>query len=222
MTERMILTIGLIGGTGNLGPGLALRWASAGYRVIVGSRSQEKADGVAEELNKELGVEGIQAMENREAVENADICVLTVNHSAHSATIESLKEVLAGKILIDATARVDFQNPHPPASPSAPEIARDLIGKEARVVAAFQTIPAHVLRTQVDAPLDYDVLVCSDHLPDAEEVMKLIVGAKLNPYFAGPLENAVVLEGMTALLIAMNKHHGSKRGTLRVQGVHSE
>lgn len=219
MTESLILTIGLIGGTGNLGPGLARRWSTSGYRVIIGSRSAEKAQGVAAELNEELGVESILGMENVEAVQKADICVLTVNHTAHDASLESVKAHLKGKLLVDATARVDYRDPRPPAAPSAPESARDIIGEGARVVAAFQTVPAHKLSADPGEPLDLDVLIAADDQADAGEVAKLVEGAGLKPYYVGGLHQAIVLEGMTSLAIAMNKHYKSRSGTFRVEGI---
>jgi hypothetical protein len=219
MTSSLIITLAILGGTGNLGPGLALRWASAGYKILIGSRKTEKAQKVAAELNEILGGDSIEGMENREAAEKADVCVLTVKAAAHQPAIESLKGALNGKILIDTTARVDFQDPIPPAPPSASRMAQDALGPDVRLVAAFQTIPASALRKNLDAPLDMDVLVCSDDLAAAKEVIKLIDGAGLNAYYAGELDNSIVLEGLVALLISTNRHYQSKTGSLQVSGI---
>lgn len=219
MSDKLILTLALVGGTGKLGPGLAMRWAQAGYRVIIGSRQAEKAQVVADELNEQLGIESILGLENSEAIERADIVVLTVKQDAHAATVRSLKEGLHGKIVVDTTARVDFRDPKPPEPPSAPRFAQDEIGPEARVVAAFQTVPAHRLKEAVSAPLDLDVLVCADDVEAAGEVIKLVEGAGLNGYYAGGLDNAIVVEGITAILIAMNKHYEVKKASIRVTGV---
>jgi NADPH-dependent F420 reductase len=219
MSDKLILTLALVGGTGKIGPGLAMRWARAGYRVIIGSRKAEKAQGIAAELNEALGIESIQGMENNEAVTNADIAVLTVKQDAHEATVKSLRDVLRGKIVVDTTSRVDFRDPQPPEPPSAARYAQEQIGPEARVVAAFQTVPAHRLKEDVEQPLDMDVLVCADDVDAAEEVIKLVVGAGLNGYFAGDLDNAVVVEGLTAILIAMNQHYGTKKASIRLTGV---
>jgi len=219
MTESLILTIGLIGGTGNLGPGLATRWASAGYGVIIGSRSEKKAQGIADELNKKLDIESIRGMKNEDAIEAADICVMTVNHSAHGKTIEVIKDHLEGKILVDATARVDFRDPVPPDPPAAARLAQDVIGEAGTVVAAFQTIPAHALQENIGMPLDLDVFVCADDDEAAAEVVKLVEGADMRAYLAGRLDNAIVAEGITALLIAMNKKYESKTGTIRISGL---
>ncbi|MGD8634586.1 MAG: NAD(P)-binding domain-containing protein, partial [Anaerolineales bacterium] len=141
MSEKLILTLALVGGTGKIGPGLAMRWAQAGYGVIIGSRQEEKAQGVADELNEKLGIETIQGMENSEAVANADIAVLTVKQDAHEPTVKALEDVLRGKIVVDTTARVDFRDPRPPEAPSAARFAQDELGPETQVVAAFQTVP---------------------------------------------------------------------------------
>ena len=134
--------IAVLGGTGNEGPGLALRWAMAGYYIFIGSRKLEKAQKTAEELNEVIGDKRIKGLHNNDAARKADISVLTVVQSAHQPALISLKESLRGKILVDATARVDFRDPKPPNSPAAAEIAQNLLGPEVRVVAAFQNVPA--------------------------------------------------------------------------------
>ena len=101
-------TIAILGGTGNEGTGLALRWASAGYEVIIGSRQEEKALKVTAEMNEILGAELIRGMENGLAAREADINVLTVVATAHEAALTGLKDDLQGKILVDATARIKF------------------------------------------------------------------------------------------------------------------
>jgi 8-hydroxy-5-deazaflavin:NADPH oxidoreductase len=219
--DRLILTIGLIGGTGQAGPALAGRWAKAGYNVLIGSRQAEKAQSVAAALNQELELETIQGLENSQAVSQADIAVLTVEQTAHAAALESVKAALQGKILVDATARVDFRAPAPPAAPAAARQAQTLLGDGVRVVAAFQTAPAFMLKKYPEKPLEIDVLVCADDVPAAEEVIKLANGAGLKGYYAGPLDNAVVVEGLSALMIAMNKHYKSLRGSIKVTGIKS-
>lgn len=220
MTGSLFYTLAILGGTGNLGPGLALRWANAGYKIVIGSRKQEKAQRVAAELNEILGRDDIQGMENREAAEFADVSVLTTKATAHQAAIGSLKGALRDKILIDTTARVDFRDPKPPSPPAAARMAQETLGSEVRVVTAFQTVPASSLRENLDTPLNIDVLVCSDDLPAAKQVIKLIEGAGMSAYYAGELDNSIVLEGLVALLISTNRHYQSKEGTLQVSGIH--
>jgi len=221
MSEKMILTLAIIGGTGKLGPGLAMRWAGAGYRVVIGSRKAEKAQRIAAELNEALGIETIVGLENVEAASLADICILTVKANAHEAIVDQLKGALNGKIVVDTTARVDFKNPQPPAPPAAARLAQERLGSEARVVAAFQTVPAHRLREDMDQPLDLDVLVCSDDPEAAQEVIKLAEGAEMNAFYAGELDNAITLEGISALLMSLNKNHDSKTATFKVSGLNA-
>lgn len=222
MTEETSLlpTLAILGGTGKEGPGLAMRWLKAGYPIIIGSRQAEKAQATADELCAKLG-EGVQVsgMENADAARQADICVLTVVQSAHQAAIESVMEAVQGKILVDATARVEFRNPLPPAPPSAARLAQEKLGPGVRVVAAFQNVPASVLKKNLDEPLDVDVLVCADDPQAADEVIRMAELGGMRGYYAGNLDNAVVVEGLTSILIAMNKHYGGHSASIRISGV---
>jgi NADPH-dependent F420 reductase len=213
--------IAILGGTGKEGPGLALRWASAGYQIIIGSRQAEKALGVVQELNQQLGIDTILGMENGEAARRADICVLTVVQAAHEQALTGLKDDLKGKILVDATARVDFRDPKPPAPPSAARYAQNLLGEEVRVVAAFQNVPAHTLRKDLGKPISTDVLVCADDRQAAEQVIQLAEAGGMRGYFAGGLDNAVVVEGITSILISLNKNYGTKTASISVTGIPS-
>ncbi|MEE9188403.1 MAG: NADPH-dependent F420 reductase [Anaerolineales bacterium] len=220
--ENPLPTIAILGGTGKEGPGLALRWAKFGYPIIIGSRQLEKAQATADKLNNELGIDTILGFENGTAARKADLCVLTVVHSAHEQAIDGLKEDLSGKILVDATARVDFRDPRPPAPPSAARLAQNKLGDQVRVVAAFQNVPAAALRINLDQPLDEDVLICADDPADAAEVSKLAESLGLNAYYAGNLDNAVVVEGLTSILISMNKHYGSRSASVQVTGIRKD
>ena len=93
-------TLVILGGTGKEGPGLAMRWALAGYPIIIGSRKTEKAQDTAAKLNEQLNIETIKGKQNNEAAQSADICVLTVVYSAHRAALEGLKEDLQGKKIV--------------------------------------------------------------------------------------------------------------------------
>jgi NADPH-dependent F420 reductase len=219
MAEKMILTIAVVGGTGKLGPGLAKRWAQAGYRVLIGSRKAEKAERIASEINEELSMEGVVGYQNQDAAKQADIVVLTVKYNAHEAVIESLKDFVGDKIVVDTTARIDFKSPSPPTQPSAASMAQEAFGSSTRVVAAFQTVPAHRLKGDATEPLDLDVLVCSDSMPAVDEVIKLARAAGLRGYYAGGLENAIVIEGLTSILISMNDHYDSNTAAIAVRGI---
>ena len=223
MTETEITpqTIALIGGTGNLGPGLALRWAKAGHTVFIGSRTSEKAEEVASELNEILGDSLILGLDNASAVQRAEICVLTVVQSAHDPALESLKEELQGKILIDATARTSFPDLTPPAPPSAARIAQNILGKGVRVTAAFQNVAASSLKKNLGEQLNSDVIVCADDLEAALTVIALSKSAGMQAYYAGDLDKAIVVEGFTSLVISMNKHYKVHAGTIKIAGIPS-
>jgi hypothetical protein len=217
-TQKPVIAV--LGGTGNEGPGLAMRWANAGYKVIIGSRQAEKAVATAEELNQTLGIRTITGKENADAARSADISVMTVVASAHQPALEGLKGVLDGKILVDATARLSFPSMKPPEPPSAAEIAQQILGPGVRVVAAFQNVPAHVLR-DVNEPVPSDVLVCSNDLDAAKQVIQLANDGKMGAYYAGTLANAITVEGLTSLLIVMNKYYKVKNASIGITGIHS-
>lgn len=210
--------VAVLGGTGKEGPGLAMRWAKAGYKVIIGSRQLEKAEKTAKEINEKLGIDTIIGLENKDAAKFAEISVLTVVQSAHEPALMGLKEALRGKILVDATARVDFRDPKPPLPPAAAELAQEILGPEVAVVAAFQNVPAHALRN-LKEPITSEVLVCADDLSVGLKVIKLAEDAGMDAYYAGGLVNAVIIEGLTAVLISINKHYKTKTASIKITGI---
>jgi NADPH-dependent F420 reductase len=218
----MTQTIAVIGGTGREGPGLALRWAKSGrYQVIIGSRQQEKAERVAAELNARLGRNLIRGMVNPDAAAAADMVVLTVPYSAHVPILESIRAGLRGKILVDVT--VPLQPPKvsqvyiPPGGSAAAE-AQALLGSDVRVVAAFQNVGAAHLQDP-DHPIESDVLVCGDDKEAKAEVITLAEAAGMRGLDAGPLQNAVVVEGLTAVLIGINIRYKAKGAGIRITGI---
>ena len=217
--SEMKPVLAILGGTGKEGPGLAMRWAPAGYRIIIGSRQLEKAQATAQQLNEFLELTTITGLENSLAARKADICILTVVSTAHQSALASLKDDLQGKILVDATARVDFRNPKPPPTPSAARMAQDCLGPGVRVVAAFQNVPAHALKANLNQPLASDVLVCSDDAESAERVIHLAHDGGMQAYFAGGLDNAVVVEGLSALLISLNQYYNTKTASIGITGI---
>jgi NADPH-dependent F420 reductase len=214
--------IAIIGGTGKEGTGLATRWAAAGYMIVIGSRDIEKAKLTSDSINKRLGIESVIGLTNVGAVKMAEICVLTVVQSAHQQAIESLKDDLLGKILIDATSRVDYRDPHPPEPPSAGQQSQAILGPNVRVVAAFQNVPAQSLSRMIGQSMDADALVCSDDLDAAEQVINLVKAAGMRGYYAGRLANAIVVEGLTSILISMNQYYNIKNSSVRITGIVEE
>ena len=222
MTDPIVVhSIGILGGTGREGKGLAYRWAKAGYRIYIGSRSAERAHDAARELMELLGGEAlVQGLDNLEAAGRADIVVLTVPYAAHHATLLSVKDVLQGKLLIDVTvplvppkvAKVQM----PPAGSAAQE-AREILGEGVQVAAAFQNISYEHLLSEVET--ECDVLVTGTS-PDARaEALRLVQAAGMIGWDAGPIENSVVVEGLTSVLIGINKKYGSRHAGIRITGV---
>jgi len=211
--------LAILGGTGKEGPGLAMRWINAGYKVLIGSRQTEKAQLTAAELNQKLNTNTVEGLTNDQAAIRADICILTVVYTAHQVALEGLRDALCGKILVDATARIDYKNPRPPDPPSAARVAQDLLGPDVRVVAAFQNVPAHMLRRNLDQRLDTDVLVCSDDLEAAQVVIQLANAGGMRAFYVGGLDNAVVVEGLTALVININQHYKVSAASIAITGL---
>ena len=214
-------TLAILGGTGKEGTGLGLRWARAGYPVIIGSRAAERAAEAAAAMNAQLGVDTVRGLGNAEAALSGEIVVLTVPPEAQLPTLEGVKDQLQGKILVDATARVDARNPKPPEGRASARLAQDLLGPGVRVVGAFQNVPAHALK-QLDHELASDVMVTADDAEARAVVVVLAEAAGMRAYEAGSLDNGLVVEGLTALIIAMNKRYKSKTGGIRISGIERE
>ena len=218
----MTKTVAVLGGTGNEVPGLARRWAKSGqYQVIIGSRQAEKGQRVANEINEQLGRELIQGMANEDAAKAADLCVITVPYSAQGPTLTSLKKILQGKILVDVTvplkppkvARVNV-----PAGGSAGQEAQAILGEGVRVVSAFQNVGAAHL-AEDESHIECDVLVCGDDKAAKAEAIALAKAAGMRGIDAGPLQNAVVVEGLTSLLIGINIRHKVKGAGIKITGI---
>ena len=214
-------SIAIVGGTGAEGSGLAVRWARAGYRVMIGSRSAERAAEVATELANHGSVEGAA---NAAAAAAADIVVVTVPYAAQRPTLEDIKHAAAGKIVVDVTvplvpprvARVRL-----PEEGSAALIARSVLGEDVRVVSAFQNVAAdHLADPSHEA--DCDVLVCGDDKQARAEVVRLIEATGLRGLEAGPLDNAVAAEALTSVLIWMNRRYKSPGAGIRITGLPDE
>ncbi|MFZ5855492.1 MAG: NADPH-dependent F420 reductase [Chloroflexota bacterium] len=220
----ILMTIAVLGGTGKEGKGLAYRWAKAGYNVHIGSREAAKAMTAATELMGLLEGEAfVDGMTNLEAAKAADIVVLTVPYAAHRSTLESVKDALQGKILIDVTVPLvppKVATVQMPAAGSAAQEAKEILGAEAQVCAAFQNIShEHLLD---DSDVECDVLVTGTSKEARAETVKLVEAAGLTGWDAGPLENSVVVEGLTSVLIGINKKYGSTHAGIKITGVNKK
>jgi 8-hydroxy-5-deazaflavin:NADPH oxidoreductase len=220
MAETSMKLVAVIGGTGKEGKGLAYRWTKAGIPVIIGSRTQERARASAEELNKSLNTSIVTGADNLTAASAADIVVVSVPYPAHRDTLESIKSALGGKILIDVTVplippkvtRVQM----PPAGSAAQE-AREVVGEGVEIAAAFQNISyEHLVNNE---EIDCDVLVTGTSKETRALALELVISAGLKGWDAGPLENSMVAEGLTSVLIHINKLYGSTHAGIRITGV---
>ena len=221
MQNEQLATIAVLGGTGKEGGGLALRWAHKGHRVIIGSRTAERAMEAAAQMNEVLGDNRVTGAPNAEAAAQGEIVVLAVPYAAQQSTVQEVATALAGKILIDVTvplmppkvSRVQLPN-----GGSAVEAVQKMLGEGVRVVSAFQNISAHHL-TKLDEDVECDVLVCADDPAAADQVVALAQEIGLRAWNAGPLCNSVVAEGLTSVLIALNRKYKVPGSGIRITGV---
>lgn len=215
------ITLAVIGGTGKEGSGLALRWANAGYDVIIGSRESSKAENAAAEINQQLGQNSVRGMENRQAAAQASMIVLTVPYSAHRSTLETIHEAAQGKLLVDVTVPIK-----PPVTQvhladsgsSAAQETQEILGPNVRVVSAFQNVSAVHLK-ELDHPVECDVLITGDDVASKDEVMRLAKAAGMRGIDAGPLINAVAAEALTPALLSINKRYGIKGAGIVITGL---
>lgn len=222
--EPLLLTIAVLGGTGKEGKGLAYRWAKAGYKVLIGSRSEERAVTAASEIMELAeGSTSIVGTSNKEAAQLADIVVVSVPYAAHRETLESVKDVLKGKILIDVTVPLvppKVRTVQMPSAGSAAQEAKEIVGDGVEVVAAFHNIShEHLLK---DEFVECEVLVTGTSKEARGEVLKLVEAAGLTGWDAGPIENSVVLEGLTSVLININKQYGSTHAGIKITGANQK
>ncbi len=225
MSAGPVRPIAILGGTGPAGTGLALRWARAGETIIIGSRDAKRAEHTAGAIQQRVGPQAnVSGLENSAACDTADILVLTVPFEGQAGLLKQLKSAISpGSILIDATvplaAAVGGRASRPLGiwQGSAAQQAAELVPEEVSVVAAFHNLSAELLNG--DASLDCDVIVCSDD-PDASQLTRELA-AKIpgvRPIDGGKLENARIVEQITALLIGLNIRHKGHAG-IRITGL---
>jgi 8-hydroxy-5-deazaflavin:NADPH oxidoreductase len=215
-------SIAIVGGTGLLGSGLARRLAVAGYSLLIGSRTADKAEAAAAQLVAAGGA--ARGATNADAAKGAEVVIVTVPWQSQAAIIEEIRPHVAGKLVIDTTvplvppkvARVQL-----PAEQSAALAAQQRLGAGVRVAAAFHTVAAHKLqhKLQRDEPIEADVLVFGDDAKDREIVIGLVQAIKLRGIHAGPLVNAVAAEALTSVLIGINRAYKVDGAGIRITGI---
>jgi len=214
-------TIGILGGTGHEGKGLALRWAHAGYRIVIGSRDSERACTTATEIAARVANASVAGASNVATAECATICVLTVPYVAHRATLESVRHALPGKILVDVTVTLlppKVTRVQLPPEGSAAVAAQTLLGPDVKVVSAFQNVSAHFLET-TEGLVDCDVLVCGDDKDARESVIALARAAGMRGIHGGVLANSAAAEALTSVLIFLNGRYKVKGSGIRFTGI---
>ncbi len=213
-------TIAVIGGTGELGSALAKRWAAAGYPVVLGSRSKQKAQAAAEKMNADAGVASVTGEDNRAAAAAADIVVVAVPYASHESILDEIKPAVAGKIVVDAV--VPLVPPKVsvvklPPDGSAALIAQRLLAGTARVQAAFHNVSAAKLHSS--GTVDCDVLVFGDDQAARAVVIELADAAGTRGIDGGPLANSAAAEALTSVLIGINRRYKVEGAGIRVTGL---
>ena len=212
--------IAIIGGTGSLGSGLAYRWARKAYPIVIGSRSKDKGEASAAALSERVPDASVTGSDNRDAAAAGDIVVLTVPYAHHRATLEDIKPAVDGKIVVDTTvplkppkvARVQLSDDWPVARST-----QTLLGNTVRVVSAFHNVAAAHLAEDADHD-EGDVLVYGNSADARESVIGLVEAAGLRGWHAGSIDNSVVGEALTSVLIFINKKYGINGAGIRIIG----
>lgn len=212
--------IAILGGTGNLGTGLAYRWAKAGYSVVVGSRGEDKAIACAAALRERVAGAEVAGADNLAAASQGEIVVLTVPFSHQLGVLETVRDALAGKILVEAT--VPLRPPKVgrvqlPSEGSAAVRAQNALGEDVQVVAAFHNVAAALVDS--DAEIDCDVLVSGDVKAARAVVIELAKDAGMRGLHAGPLANAAAMEALTSILIQINRQYSAEHAGIRIVGI---
>ena len=204
------MTITIIGGTGPQGRGLALRLALSGIKVIIGSRDRLRAEEVSKELNQLLPENKnlIQGFDNSQAISISDeFVILSVPWEGHNSTLNSIKDELKGKILIDIVVPLDRNDPKKvemPIEGSATEAAQKILGEQIPVIGALHNVSAHILNN-LECKINCDILVCGNNLEARLKVIELIKnGLQIEAYNAGDIKSARCIEAITPILIRIN------------------
>ncbi|WP_371538599.1 NADPH-dependent F420 reductase [Streptomyces sp. NBC_01023] len=211
------LVVGVLGGTGDQGRGLAYRLARAGQKVIIGSRAAERAQAAAAELGH-----GVDGAENAECARRSDVVIVAVPWDGHAKTLESLRDELTGKLVVDCVNPLGFDKKGAyalkPEEGSAAEQAAALL-PESRVAAAFHHLSAVLLQDPAIEQIDTDVMVLGEERADVE-IVQALAGriAGMRGVFAGRLRNAHQVESLVANLISVNRRYKAHAG-LRVTDV---
>lgn len=212
--------LAIIGGTGKEGSALAMRFARAGVRTLIGSRDLLKAQSAAAAMNARLGT-SVEGYANRDAASRAEIVLLAVPHDGMLPILQDLREVVQNKIVMNIASSLDPERKSRAKIPAAGSVTAEVqqfFGDAVRVVAAFQNISPEKLAS-VDERIDSDVLVCGADKESRERVIELIRRIGIDALDAGAIQNAVAVETLTAALIALNIKYKVKGAGIRITGI---
>jgi len=219
MTKSQHKHIAILGGTGALGSGLALRWAQAGHHVTLGSRDSERAIEVAAKLSQQVS-QKITGTSNEKAASDAELVVITVPYASHAATIDSVRDHLTGKVLIDVTVPLKPPKVRTVQLPEGGSVAKALqanLGESVKVVSAFQNVAATHL-ADLDHNIDCDILVCGNDKEARGQVVELANDAGMKAWHGGRIDNSAVAEALTSLLIFINGNYKIDGAGIRITG----
>lgn len=215
------MNIAIIGGTGALGSGLALRWARAGHCVTIGSRDAGRAAQIAAELSEKAGVT-ITGLDNAAAAAAGDLVAMAVPYASHATTLAGITPHLDGKIFVDVTVPLvppKVRTVQLPASGSLAKDVQNQLGEGVRVVSAFQNVAATHLNDLTHS-IDCDVLVCGNDKDARATVIKLAEDADMKAWHAGRIDNSAVAEALTSILIFINGSYKIDGAGIRIVGEH--
>ena len=203
------MTVGIIGGTGPQGQGLAMRFAVAGVPIFIGSREKNKSEEIVAEINKKIpsGSALIEGGTNQEAINRStEIIIFAVPWEAHNYLLNDLKDQIGKKTLVDIVVPLSKNDPKKVSMPpegSATEAAQSILGEETPVVGALHNVSATTLQN-LDWKINCDALVCGNNLNARKQVMSLIEKIGVTAYNAGDAESARCIEALTSILIRIN------------------
>ena len=222
--------IAIIGGTGDQGKGLALRWARAGFEIVIGSRDRERAKAASAEMRAMLNASGannvnLDGAANADAAATAPIIVLTIPFAAHISTLKEIREkIKSGSLIVDVTVPLEPAVGGKPTrvlgvwAGSAAEQCRELAPEGVHVISAFQNVGAEAL-TRLDSEVECDIIVCGDDKEAKQRLRPLVAAIPGCRYIdGGPLANSRTVEAITALLIGFNIRYKTHTG-LRITGI---
>jgi NADPH-dependent F420 reductase len=208
-------SIAIVGGTGHLGKGIARRLAKGGHAVTIGSRAAEKADGIAAEMNAELGL-SLASGANSDVVQGRDIVIVTVPYENQQSTLKQIAPHLGSAIVVDTTVPLmppKVMRVQLPAAGCAALEAQGYLGPDVRLVTAFHNVAAHILDSE--DKVECDVLVFGDDVEARKVVVGLVNDMGLRGLAGGALANSAAAEALTSILIYMNKNYAADGAGIR-------